>query len=76
MERLKPLLSSYAGRPLDLLYSRLGGINGSFFSEGWGNLRCGGLCSTCCRRRCIRVWQQRLTALPPPCAAAQHRQPA
>jgi hypothetical protein len=32
------MLLSLAGRPLDLLYSRLGGLNGSFFRDGWGNL--------------------------------------
>ncbi|WIA35889.1 hypothetical protein OEZ86_004271 [Tetradesmus obliquus] len=28
----------YAGKPLDLLYSRIGGLNGRFFPDGWGNL--------------------------------------
>ena len=32
------VLQSALGRPLDLLYSRLGGFNGRFFPTGWGNL--------------------------------------
>lgn len=35
---LSKLLSGYGGRPLDLLYSRLGALNGSFFPGGWGDL--------------------------------------
>lgn len=35
---LSSVLLSSVGRPLDLLYSRLGGINGRFFPTGWGNL--------------------------------------
>lgn len=52
MDVIKPLLSgkllmsataaevlqSALGRPLDLLYSRIGGFNGRFFPAGWGNL--------------------------------------
>ena len=36
--QLSGMLLSLAGRPLDLLYSRLGGLNGPFFRDGWGNL--------------------------------------
>jgi hypothetical protein len=32
------LLASAAGRPVDILYSKLGGIIGPFFPGGWGNL--------------------------------------
>lgn len=35
---LSSALLSSVGRPLDLLYSRLGGLNGRFFPTGWGNL--------------------------------------
>ncbi|KAF8057852.1 GAMMACAL1 [Scenedesmus sp. PABB004] len=47
MDLLKPLLSGRplsaavleaVGRPLDLLYARLGGLNARFFERGWGNL--------------------------------------
>lgn len=37
-EILSSVVLSSVGRPLDLLYSRLGGINGRFFPTGWGNL--------------------------------------
>lgn len=35
---LSQLFLGYAGKPLDLLYSRIGGLNGRFFPDGWGNL--------------------------------------
>jgi hypothetical protein len=35
----RPLLNTEAvPRVLDLLWSRLGGLNGKFFEAGWGNL--------------------------------------
>eukprot|EP00882_Tetradesmus_deserticola_P008693 GHRQ01009166.1.p1 GENE.GHRQ01009166.1~~GHRQ01009166.1.p1 ORF type:complete len:197 (+),score=70.66 GHRQ01009166.1:387-977(+) len=38
LDALSQLALGYAGKPLDLLYSRLGGLNGRFFPQGWGNL--------------------------------------
>jgi hypothetical protein len=38
LDALSQLFLGYAGKPLDLLYSRLGGLNGRFFPQGWGNL--------------------------------------
>lgn len=38
LNALSAALFAAAGRPLDLLYSRLGGLNGRFFPAGWGNL--------------------------------------
>eukprot|EP00877_Chromochloris_zofingiensis_P006524 jgi/Chrzof1/2124/Cz11g03140.t1 len=35
---LASLLLGAAGKPLDVLYSRLGGFNGGFFEQGWGDL--------------------------------------
>jgi hypothetical protein len=32
------LLASCAGRPVDILYSKLGGLIGPFVPGGWGNL--------------------------------------
>jgi hypothetical protein len=38
LDALSQLFLGYAGKPLDLLYSRIGGLNGRFFPQGWGNL--------------------------------------
>jgi len=39
LRQQRPLLNAEAmPRVLDLLWSRLGGLNGKFFEAGWGNL--------------------------------------
>lgn len=38
IQALSHVFLGYTGRPLDLLYSRIGGLNGRFFPRGWGNL--------------------------------------
>ena len=36
---LSSMVLSATGKPLDLLYSRLGGLQQPFFAHGWGDLR-------------------------------------